>query len=212
MLDLDVEVKQGATLLMTTQSATKAFRGETRQVVRARVEGTLVAWPDPVACFGGATYGSEVRVTLGGSGALVLVDAFTSGRPAYGERWAFERFSTRVRVERVQKDERCEPVAIDAALLDAQHGAIGERFGRVNAFATVFAVGAGVRPVIEALLEVGREEREQGVLYAPSRLARDEGAVARVAGERTEDVLRTVHRRLRNVAEMCGVDPYRAKP
>jgi len=49
-LALDVEVKSGATLLLTTQASTKAFRGATRQTWRAQVEGTLIAWPDPVAC------------------------------------------------------------------------------------------------------------------------------------------------------------------
>ncbi|HWL89139.1 MAG TPA: urease accessory protein UreD, partial [Polyangiaceae bacterium] len=67
-LALEVEVKEEATLLLTTQASTKAFRGHTRQTWTARVDGTLVAWPDPVSCFAGATYESEIHVTLGPRG------------------------------------------------------------------------------------------------------------------------------------------------
>ena len=207
-LTLDVDVKPDATLLMTTQASTKAFRGGTKQMVRARVEGTLVALPDPVACFAGATYESEIAVTLGATGTIVLVDSFTSGRPAYGERWAFEQLSTRIRIERLRSDGGREPVALDATLLDARHGSIAARFGNLDAYATLMAIGPAAGRVMASLLE---PSRDGVVLYAPSRLTRADGAVARVAGGSSEDVLREVRRRLRHIVELCGVDPYASR-
>ncbi|WP_394838245.1 urease accessory protein UreD [Pendulispora rubella] len=202
-LRLDVDVDEGSTLLLTTQASTKAYRGGTRQVLHARVEGTLVALPDPVACFAGSTYESEVAVTLGPSATLVLVDAFTSGRAAYGERWAFERLASRIHVD------RGEPLLRDATVLDARHGSIAARFGRVDAYATLVALGARAADVMAAMLAPGRTAKN--VLYAPSKLACGDGVVARVAAERTEDVLREIRYRLGNIAEICGVDPYASR-
>ncbi|WP_394848788.1 urease accessory protein UreD [Pendulispora brunnea] len=201
-LRLAIDVEEGSTLLLTTQASTKAYRGSTRQVLHARVEGTLVALPDPVACFAGSTYESEVVVTLGAAGTLVLVDAFTSGRAAYGERWAFERLASRIHVD------RGEPLLRDATVLDARHGPIAARFGRVDAYATVVAIGARAADVMAAMLA---PRERTNVLYAPSKLARGDGVVARVAAERTEDVLREIRVRLGNIAEMCGVDPYASR-
>ncbi len=200
-LALDVEVKPGATLLLTTQASTKAFRGATRQTWKARVDGTLVAWPDPVSCFADATYESDIDVALGPQGSLILVDTFTSGRPAYGERWAFQRFTSRIRVTRQDR-----PVVLDTIDLSARHGPIAARFHDVDAFATVLALGPRAAPIIEAM---AAPSPPGSVLYAPSPTAA--GMMARVAGRHSEDVLQELRRRLRNVGEICGVDPYASR-
>ena len=83
-IEVDVEVERGATLLVFTQASTKVFRGSSSQCLRARVDGTLLLLPDPVAAFAGARYTQRVDVELGADGACVLFDGYTSGRAAFG--------------------------------------------------------------------------------------------------------------------------------
>jgi hypothetical protein len=86
-IDVDLRVEAGATLVFT-QATAKAFRGSSRQTIRAEVHGTLVFLPDPVACFAGSRYRQRVDITLHGEGSAVTLDGFTSGRAAFGDRWA----------------------------------------------------------------------------------------------------------------------------
>lgn len=89
-LELDLHVAEGATLVVFTQATTKVFRGASTQCTRAVVHGTLVLLPDPVACFRASSFTQRVDITLCGRGSVVALDGFTSGRPAFGDRWAFE--------------------------------------------------------------------------------------------------------------------------
>ncbi|MBX3264499.1 MAG: urease accessory protein UreD, partial [Labilithrix sp.] len=146
-VDVDLEVEAGATLVVFTQSSTKVFRGSSRQSLRARVEGTLVFLPDPVAAFADARYTQRLDVALAGDGACVLLDGFTSGRAAFGERWAMSGLDLRTRVTH---DGR--PVVSDALRFDAADGPVAERAGRFDAFATLVAVGRGAAPVASAIL------------------------------------------------------------
>jgi urease accessory protein len=201
-LDIALRVEEGATLLATTQASTKAFRGETRQSLRARVDGTLLLLPDPVSCFAGASYGAAIDIELGERGSLVLVDAFTSGRAAYGERWAFTRLESRIHVTRGKK-----PVVRDAIVLDGRHGAIDGRFGVFDAFATVLALGPQAASVVGSLLEPAGASP----LYAPSRLSTEAGAIVRILGDRSEAVTATLRSRLDALVDLCGIDPYASR-
>src|SRR6185295_14627678 len=110
---LDVSVGKGAVVVLFTQSSTKAFRGASAQTIRAEVEGTFVLLPDPVAAFAGARYRQRVDVALRGAGACVLLDGFTSGRAAYGDRWAMDALDLRTTVTREGKT-----ILRDALFLD----------------------------------------------------------------------------------------------
>lgn len=181
-IDLDVEVEAGATLVLFTQSTTKAFRGASRQSLRAKVDGRLVWLPDPVAAFKDASYTQSVDVALGPSGSCVLLDGFTSGRAAFGERWLMERLDLRTRIttasgrvvvtdalrlERSQEPARTSKTAPAEANHTPQNAAqtpdsrhtpgvtwpsIAERMRGFDALATLIAVGQGVKPVVDALL------------------------------------------------------------
>src|SRR5690606_12137181 len=126
---------------------TKAFRGRTSQAIRADVRGTLIVVPDPVAAFAGARYAQHVSVDLAGDGACVLLDGLTSGRAAYGERWAFASVDLATTVTHDGFE-----VLRDRTLLDAADAPVGPRMGRFEAWLTLLAYGARAVPVIRDVL------------------------------------------------------------
>ena len=80
-------------------------------------DGLLVLLPDPVACFAGARYEQETSVTLAPGASLVLLDAFTCGRAARGERWAFSHYLVATLVQRAGV-----PLLLDSVRLSTRGG------------------------------------------------------------------------------------------
>lgn len=200
-IDLDLRVGEGATLVVFTQATTKAFRGASTQRIRAEVHGTLVFLPDPVACFRGARFTQRVDITLHGEGSAVTLDGFTSGRAAFGDRWAFDALDLATTVRR---DER---IAVrDALRLDAADGPIATRMDRFEAFATVLAVGPRVASIASSILSGSVLTNE--LAAAPSALSCGAGAIARIAGTSPAHALDEARRRLRNLPDIDVVDPF----
>lgn len=134
---LSVRVEPGATLFLTSQASSKVYRAaRARFTLDARVEGTLVWWPDPVACFAGASLEQQLRFSLAPGARLLCVDAYSAGRVARGERWAFDRMDLSMHVE-------LGGVTLlrDGVLLDPRHGPLAERLQGFEAFATTVLVG-----------------------------------------------------------------------
>lgn len=197
-IHLDVHVEHGATLVLFTQASTKVFRGSATQSLTAHVQGTLIALPDPVAPFGGASYTQRVDVALHGAEArCVVMDGFTSGRPAFGERWAFERIDLRTTIRRGQR-----VLLRDALRLDAKDGSVARRMARFDAMLTL--VSASADPVSRAI--AGSDEVWRDLVVAAS--LRDDLAVARIAATSPERALAAARTRLRNLPEMGAVDPF----
>jgi urease accessory protein UreH len=98
---LDVRVGAGARCFLGTQAATKVYRNpaslpsghETTALLEK--DSLLVFAPDPVQAFAKSTYAQRQTFHLAPDASLVLLDWFTSGRAARGERWAFSHFSSR---------------------------------------------------------------------------------------------------------------------
>jgi urease accessory protein len=203
VVDVALEVEPGAVLVVFTQASTKVFRGASRQSIRADVQGTLVLVPDPVACFAGARYTQRIDVDLRGAGACVVLDGYTSGRPAYGERWAFDGLDMRTTIT---QDGRV--VVRDALRLDVADGPIAPRAGRFEAFATALAIGgAGVEPVGRSILASALVTPE--AVVAPSPLPG--GAIARIAAVSPARALTEARRALRNLPDIDGVDPWASR-
>ena len=135
-LRLAVDVGPGAMALLSTQSSTKVYRSDrgTSTHLDALVGdgGLLVVAPDPTVCFAGSSYRQRQQIDLSGAGALVLVDWLSSGRRAAGERWAFDRYSSRTTL---RVDGRL--TFYDGLWLDTMDGDISERMGRFDVLATV---------------------------------------------------------------------------
>jgi len=204
-----LDVAPDATALYGTQASTKVYRCPTRtsrQDLEARVGegGLLVVLPDPVVCFAEARYEQRITVDLAATGSLVLVDAFTAGRSARGERWDFARYASHVEVTR-----EGAPVLFDAIVLDPAHGELRRRMGRFDAFATIVTCG----PRAAALVSAASTEppvRSAAFVESQSPLG-DDGVVYRVAGTAVELVTRAVRAKLSALGAVLGDDPFARK-
>jgi urease accessory protein len=236
-LRVDVEVDPGAAALLGTQASTKVYRSPrgTSQALTARVgeEGVLVLVPDPVACFAGARYGQSIDVTLGPGASLVVLDGYTCGRSARGERWDFDRYASRTIVSRRGRERPVERAGengvdgvtegaprrlmVDATVLDAAHGSIASRMGRFDAVLSLAAFGPRFATLREAMLAAPSAERA-GSILAASRLgeegqreAGDGGCIVRVAAERFETASLALRSSFAVLAGLLGDDPFARK-
>jgi urease accessory protein len=201
-IDLDIVVEPGATLVVFTQSTTKAFKGRSQQTVRAEVHGTLVFLPDPVACYRASRYRQRVDIDLRDRGSAVVLDGFTSGRAAYGDRWAFDGIDLATTVRRDG-----QVVVRDAVRLDIADAPIAPRLDRFEALATVLAVGPRVSPIVASVLGESRVTRD--VVAAPSPLSC--GAIVRIAATSPAHALAEARARLRNLPDIDVVDPFASR-
>jgi urease accessory protein len=197
-IDLSLSVEEGATLVAITQASTKVFRGAARQTLTADVRGTLVFLPHAVACFAGARYTQRIDVQLAGEGSCVVLDAFTSGRPAYGERWAMESLDLQTTISRESRT-----LVRDALVLD---GDMAARVAPYDALGALFAVGPRVGTIAEGILAPAVISPR--VVAAPSPLAGGDGALCRIAARTPEALFAEARRRLRNLPDIDAVDPF----
>jgi urease accessory protein len=207
-IELDVHVEAGATLVVFSQATTKAFRGASTQTIRGEVHGTLVLLPDPVACFRGSSYTQRVDITLHDQGSVVSLDGFTSGRAAFGERWAFDALDLATTIRR---DGRV--LVRDAVRLDRADSAIAPRLDRFEALATVLAIGPRVAPVVASILAPSFVSRE--VVAAASSLpcppSPQSGAIVRIAATSPAHALDEARARFRNLPDIDVVDPFASR-
>lgn len=200
-IEVDLVVEEGATLVVFTQSTTKAFRGRTSQAIRADVHGTLVLLPDPVACFADARYEQRVDVTLHGEGSAIVLDGFTSGRPAFGERWAMASIDMATTIRRGDR-----VIVRDAVHLDQGEGPVAARLDPFEAMTTILGVGPRVRPLLPTILSPPLVRRD--LVAAPSALPFTDAALARIAASSPSLALEEARRRLRNLPDIDVVDPF----
>lgn len=212
---LDVQLRPGTCCFLGTQASTKIYRNpaalpsghETRATLEA---GSLLVFaPDPVQAFARSMYSQRQRFDLAPDASLVLLDWFTSGRAARGERWEGSRFASR---NEVFVDGRC--VFLDSLLLTPDDGELGanHRLGRFNCIATVLLLGPALQRLAARLLESIKSApvaRRADLVFSASLLA--DGAVLRIAGVSVEAVGRLIHRHLRPVSEQLGDDPWARK-
>ncbi len=154
-VSLDVTVGPGAALTLRTQAPTKVFHRHAGRnashLMRATVAdgATLAVLPDPVTCYADADYVQDQRFELQGDASLVLLDAFTAGRAARGERWVFHRYRSR---NVVTLDGR--EIVYDALSLDSAHGPLTGPLtvGRFTVYMNLLLVGPAAAPIVASLL------------------------------------------------------------
>lgn len=208
-VELHVVVAEDAALFLSSQATSKVYRAtRSRFELDASVAagGTLVAWPDPVTCFAGARFDQTQRFTLADTASLVVVDAWTAGRIARGERWAFDRLATRVTIEIAG-----EPVYDDGLLLSSSHGDLAARLGEANAFSTIVLAGPAFAQAAAALAEdIARRPIEAKPLVAASRWPW--GLVIRIAATSTEALARLTSELIGpSTSAALGADPHARK-
>jgi urease accessory protein len=220
---LEIESGPGSLSLLGTQASTKIYRAAEpgavcRQTMNVRIgrEAIFVSMPDPVVCFAGASYSQRQRFDLDEGAALVLVDWFTSGRSAAGERWAFARYESRTDVRLAGR-----LVLRDAMLLDPADGPIAapHRAGQFDCFATAVLIGERLQDAGRRVLETiaSKPVRQAplspkaGIMFSASPLAAGCGTVIRVVGQGVEPVGRWLREQLAIVPELFDEDPWGRK-
>jgi urease accessory protein len=212
---LDLRIGPEARCFVGTQASTKIYRNpaqlpcsHTTQAVLER--GSLLVFaPDAVQAFAGSSYRQRQEFHLANGAALVLVDWFTSGRAARGERWEFDTFQSRN--DAFVDGQR---VFVDSILLNSDDGAVdsAHRAGRFNCFAMLLLLGQSVREAAATLVaEISSRPVERNATLVCSASPVQDGAVLRVAGEDVESVSREIKQRLNFLAEFLGDDPWARK-
>jgi urease accessory protein len=198
-----------------TQASTKIYRNPGLRtcghVTQATVgeNSALVFAPDPVQAYAGSSYVQRQEFRLATGAGLALVDWLSSGRVARGERWAFNRFSSRNDV--FLNGER---VFVDALSLGASADltASAHRVGRFNCLGLLLLLGEPMKAAAASLLAemAARPVVQRGSLVCSASPVAD-GAILRVAGEHVEAVGRELHRHLIFARELLGDDPWARK-
>jgi urease accessory protein len=205
-----VDVGPGAFALLGTQASTKVYRSPRgcTQRVEARVEdgASLVLLPDPVVCFAGARYGQEIDVSLALGASLVMLDGYTCGRAASGERWQFSRYASRVRVDRGGRR-----AFVDATRLDPAEGPLAARMGDLDVVLSLMALGPKFGELRAAMLAdpPARSPADRAVVAA-SPIGAD-GAIVRIAAENHEKASQMLRPSFIALARALGDDPFARK-
>jgi urease accessory protein len=216
---VDVDVGEGAWALLGTQASTKVYRSPeggagSSQRLSARVEAgaVLAVVPDPVVCFADARYEQVIDVALDPTASLCLLEAYSSGRSARGERWAFAGYASRTTVTRGGARS-----IVDATRLDPRHGVIADRMGRFDVVLSLLAVGPRFASLRHAMLSSSSPSSAPcarcaagSVLVAASPLAED-ACILRVAAERFESASRVLRSSFASLAAVLGDDPFARK-
>jgi urease accessory protein len=212
---LDVRLGPGARCFLSTQASGKVYRNPLNRPCGHHLsanlgEGSLlVLAPDPVQAFAGSSYSQRQEFHLQAGASLALVDWFTAGRSACGERWAFNRFQSRNDI--FLGGER---LLVDSLRLDATEGALEgpQRMGRFNCLALVVLVGVAWRDIAPSLLaEVAAQPVARRAALVGSASPLREGALLRIAGESVEEVGREIRRHLGFLSGLLGDDPFARK-
>lgn len=212
---LDLHLGDDTRCFLGTQASTKIYRNPglspCRHVTRAVLEenSLLVFAPDPVQAFAGSNYAQRQEFHLAGNSGLVLLDWFSSGRVARGERWEFSRFESRNEVFLAG-----ERVFLDSIMLAAgeEPVASSHRVGRYNCFAALLLLGPALEPISQNLLKetAARPVHRQSSLVCGASPVRN-GALLRLAGEGIEPVGRELHHHLQNLSALLGDNPWARK-
>lgn len=216
---LDLRLRSGARCLLGTQASTKVYRNPGLRPSGHRTTATLesgsllVFAPDPVQAFAGSTYAQRQEFHLAADASLVLLDWFSAGRVARGERWAFQRYASRNEVWRESAVGR-EPVFVDALRLDPEDGPLESphRGGRFHCLATLLLLGPLVQSLAAGWIEdvSSRPLAKRAALLCCASPVRD-GVVVRLAGESLEPVADALRAHLSLLSPLLGDDPWARK-
>ena len=208
---LELTVGAGARCFLGTQSSTKVYRNPAglpcSHTTHAMLEADalLVFAPDPVQAFAESRYAQRQEFHLASGAGLVLLDWFTSGRAARGERWAFAHLESRNDLFVEGKRVLVDSIRLSSAEVAAQ-------MGRFNCLATLLLIGPPLKVAAEKLLhEIAGRPVEKRTPTACSASPVGGGALLRVAGESVETVRAELYRQLAFTAEMLGDDPWARK-
>jgi urease accessory protein len=211
-IHLNVDVRDDARALLTTQASTKVYRSlrPSRQTIVATVaaRALLAVVPDPLVCFAGADFTQHQRYDLHADANLVVVDWMSSGRHAAGERWAFSKYESRLDIRR-----NAQAVIFDTVVLERNLDCVAERMGRFDAILIAVITGPLFSSAIDDLVE--RTAREpitpRADLVVSTAALRDGGVLLRMAGTNVERLGRALREHLACLTPFVGDDLWSRK-
>ncbi|ELZ61165.1 MULTISPECIES: urease accessory protein UreD [unclassified Haloferax] len=189
--DIDIEARPGTVAHVSTQSSTKV-QSMTRNYAAADVSLSVAGGahldyvPEPTILHEGSRYLQQFRVTLDAGATAVVGDIVVPGRLARGERFAFERYLSQIRVH-----------GSDGLLFaDATHLTPGEEdpttpgvLGEFTVYGTLFVIApdrdaAALSDELHAVVADETLEARSGATELPNGA----GVTVRSLGERAETV------------------------
>ena len=118
-LEIDIIVRDNASLVVSAQGATKVYASPHGTAAQAATtlrvgRGASLCWlPGELIPFRDASYAVQTEVHLEEGARFALLDILTPGRTAMGEFHAYRRLDLRLRVA-----SRGKPILVERALLD----------------------------------------------------------------------------------------------
>lgn len=212
-LESEVEVGEGAAVLLTTPSASRVFRmrsGEARSLQTFRVarDGWLEVLPEPLVPHRGSVFHQRTVLDVAPGGEALYADLLFPGRIAHGEVWGWGRLVLELEVRSgvtLLLRERLDQSADNLRALAAMAGC-----GETACFGNAVYIPAG--PSLEAVpgwrAELHSLQRD-GVWIGASPLREAAGwSIKFVApdGVRLRGVLSEIRRRLSAVAHHLRSD------
>jgi urease accessory protein len=208
---LSIKVNAAARCFVGTQSSTKVYRNPAalpcEHTTHATVaeDALLVFAPEPVQAFADSHYSQRQEFHLAPGAGLVLLDWFSAGRTACGERWVFKHLESRNDIF-----IGSERVLVDSIRLGSAELAV--QIGRFNCLATLTLVGPAVKLAAGGLLQqIAARPVEKRAALTCSASPVNGGALLRVAGEEVESVRRELGGHLAFLRDILGDDPWTRK-
>lgn len=152
VLEYDIKVERDATLGLITQGSNRIYKQRvgivdpSRTTLHATVEkgGCLVLAPDPVSVFQNSNYQQYQEISLEHADAdFCVLDWFSAGRLAQGERWQQERLAAQTKILINGKLVLVDSTLLDPSSMDWSGGRL------FNAYATVMLYGPKVQDVVQ---------------------------------------------------------------
>ncbi|KAI6684145.1 hypothetical protein NL676_030058 [Syzygium grande] len=231
-----LEIGDGCTAVLTTQSSTKVYKSLgskcSEQYLEAEIgsDSMLVLIPDPVTCFSTARYFQKQVFRVRSDSNLVLVDWITSGRHESGEKWDFTLYKSTNNIFL----EGDQPLFLDTVLLE--QGSIvplAERMQDYQVIAMVVLLGPMLRHIQGQVQEDVKRMMAEQLQGSPVRWDRQitsntrdfakkpsliascsafghkgGGIIVRIASLTTESVYQFLKHQLAGLEALLGVSPY----
>lgn len=210
--ELDIAVEQGASLLLTTQSATKVYRtpqGPARQNLRLRLAAgaTCEYLPEQLIVYREGSYRQDTAVEMHPTASLVLAEVITPGWSPDGAAFHYDEVRLRTSVtERSETESRLWAVD-QTRIVPAESDVTGLGFMEGRSHLGQLLV-ADVRVDDDLVDEVAELADASGLLTGVSRTGRPvprgstqphlEGFTLRSLADRTEHLTR-LHREVANL-------------
>lgn len=213
---LEIVVGRDSSCFAGTQASTKIYRNPENRPsthhTQAHVAGggLLVFAPDTMQLFAGSGYAQTQRFELEAEANVVVLDWFSCGRVACGERWKFSSYRSRNEILVANKT-----VFLDATRIAPGVGGadLGHHPGSYTVFATLLLAGPMLKETAALLLEDVAERpvpRNAATLFSASRTGSGV-VVLRAASTGIEDLAAELHRCLKPVFNHLEGDPWSCK-